>query len=98
MRYGLRSRTDDVRLERGRSAMYWSLAVLNSRISAGSTIARTRCGALVGSGKRWEDVHVVQDAGIDVLTTMNVQHVESLMTRSGRVRACVCARRSPIGS
>ena len=28
--------------------------------------------------KRWEDVHAVLDAGIDVLTTMNVQHVESL--------------------
>jgi two-component system sensor histidine kinase KdpD len=27
--------------------------------------------------KRWEDVHVLLDAGIDVLTTMNVQHVES---------------------
>jgi two-component system sensor histidine kinase KdpD len=29
-------------------------------------------------GKRWEDVHVLLDAGIDVVTTMNVQHVESL--------------------
>jgi two-component system, OmpR family, sensor histidine kinase KdpD len=28
--------------------------------------------------KRWEDVHVLLDAGIDVLTTMNVQHLESL--------------------
>jgi two-component system sensor histidine kinase KdpD len=28
--------------------------------------------------KRWEDVEVVLDAGIDVLTTMNVQHLESL--------------------
>jgi two-component system sensor histidine kinase KdpD len=28
--------------------------------------------------KRWEDVHVLLDAGIDVITTMNVQHVESL--------------------
>jgi two-component system, OmpR family, sensor histidine kinase KdpD len=28
--------------------------------------------------KRWEDVHELQDAGIDVLTTMNVQHLESL--------------------
>lgn len=28
--------------------------------------------------KRWEDVHVILDAGIDVLTTMNVQHLESL--------------------
>jgi two-component system, OmpR family, sensor histidine kinase KdpD len=29
-------------------------------------------------GKRWEDVQVLLDAGIDVLTTMNVQHLESL--------------------
>jgi two-component system sensor histidine kinase KdpD len=28
--------------------------------------------------KRWEDVRAIQDAGIDVLTTMNVQHIESL--------------------
>jgi len=28
--------------------------------------------------KRWEDISVLLDAGIDVLTTMNVQHVESL--------------------
>ena len=31
-----------------------------------------------GKSKRWEDVHELLDAGIDVLTTMNVQHVESL--------------------
>lgn len=28
--------------------------------------------------KRWEDVEVLQEAGIDVLTTMNIQHLESL--------------------
>ncbi|MCU1338213.1 MAG: Osmosensitive channel His kinase sensor [Bryobacterales bacterium] len=28
--------------------------------------------------KRWEDVHVLLEAGIDVLTTMNIQHLESL--------------------
>ena len=28
--------------------------------------------------KRWEDARVLLDAGIDVLTTMNVQHLESL--------------------
>ncbi len=31
-----------------------------------------------GQSKRWEDVHQLLDAGIDVLTTMNVQHLESL--------------------
>jgi two-component system sensor histidine kinase KdpD len=28
--------------------------------------------------KRWQDVEVLLDAGIDVLTTMNIQHLESL--------------------
>jgi len=28
--------------------------------------------------KRWQDVRILLDAGIDVLTTMNVQHLESL--------------------
>src|SRR6266849_5709770 len=28
--------------------------------------------------KRWEDVEVLLTAGIDVLTTMNIQHLESL--------------------
>src|SRR5215467_4079905 len=28
--------------------------------------------------KRWEDVEVLLDGGIDVLTTMNIQHLESL--------------------
>src|ERR1044072_1943050 len=28
--------------------------------------------------KRWQDVEVLLEAGIDVLTTMNVQHLESL--------------------
>ena len=39
--------------------------------------------------KRWEDVRVLLDAGIDVLTTMNVQHLESLndqIMRSAGVR------------
>jgi two-component system, OmpR family, sensor histidine kinase KdpD len=31
--------------------------------------------------KRWEDVSVLLEAGIDVLTTMNVQHLESLNDR-----------------
>ncbi|MGH9352080.1 MAG: histidine kinase [Terriglobia bacterium] len=31
--------------------------------------------------KRWEDAEILLDAGIDVLTTMNVQHIESLNDR-----------------
>jgi two-component system sensor histidine kinase KdpD len=29
-------------------------------------------------GKRWQDVHVLLDAGISVLTSLNIQHLESL--------------------
>jgi len=29
-------------------------------------------------GKRWEDVQEMLDKGIDILTTMNIQHLESL--------------------
>jgi two-component system sensor histidine kinase KdpD len=35
--------------------------------------------------KRWEDVEVLRDAGIDVLTTMNIQHLESLNDQVWRV-------------
>lgn len=28
--------------------------------------------------KRWEDVDIIRDAGIDVITTVNIQHLESL--------------------
>ncbi|MFC4453568.1 universal stress protein [Deinococcus sonorensis] len=30
------------------------------------------------AGKRWQDVEALRDAGIDVLSTLNVQHLESL--------------------
>lgn len=35
--------------------------------------------------KRWQDVQVLLDAGIDVLTTMNVQHLESLNDQVWRI-------------
>jgi two-component system sensor histidine kinase KdpD len=47
--------------------------------------------------KRWEDVHVLLDAGIDVLTTMNVQHVESLNDQSGRAPVSASGRPSRTG-
>ncbi|MEX2262742.1 MAG: histidine kinase [Bryobacteraceae bacterium] len=40
-----------------------------------------------GSGreKRWEDVMALLDAGIDVFTTMNIQHLESLNDQMGEI-------------
>lgn len=35
--------------------------------------------------KRWQDVEVLLDAGIDVLTTMNIQHLESLNDQVFRI-------------
>jgi len=35
--------------------------------------------------KRWEDVGVLLDAGIDVITTMNVQHLESLNDQMAQI-------------
>lgn len=35
--------------------------------------------------KRWQDVHELLDAGIDVYTTLNVQHVESLNDEVGQI-------------
>ena len=40
--------------------------------------SRTRTFPGSERAKRWEDVQVLLDAGIDVLTTLNVQHLESL--------------------
>jgi two-component system sensor histidine kinase KdpD len=35
--------------------------------------------------KRWMDVEAIRDAGIDVITTLNVQHLESLNTTVGHI-------------
>ncbi|MBV8811316.1 MAG: sensor histidine kinase KdpD, partial [Acidobacteriaceae bacterium] len=35
--------------------------------------------------KRWEDVQAILEAGIDVLTTMNVQHLESLNDQMAQI-------------
>lgn len=36
-------------------------------------------------GKRWQDVEVLLDAGIDVITTVNIQHIESLNDKIAKV-------------
>ncbi|GAA1498397.1 DUF4118 domain-containing protein [Paeniglutamicibacter kerguelensis] len=40
-------------------------------------LAHTNVGT-GGNEKRWQDVHALLDAGIDVISTVNVQHIESL--------------------
>ena len=40
--------------------------------------------------KRWEDVAVLLNAGIDILTTMNIQHLESLNDQVRNRRSVLC--------
>src|SRR5499427_6553381 len=45
--------------------------------------------------KRWEDVMVLLDAGIDVLTTMNLQHLESLNDQIQQISGIVVRETVP---
>ena len=45
--------------------------------------------------KRYEDIEDVLEAGIDVFSTVNVQHLESLNDRISSSPACACGRPSP---
>ena len=49
-----------------------------ARPSSWSTSSRTRNAPGSRHAKRWQDVEELLDAGIDVYTTLNVQHLESL--------------------
>jgi two-component system sensor histidine kinase KdpD len=48
--------------------------------------------------KRWQDVAAILDAGIDVLTSLNVQHIESLNDGLHPSPAFTCAKPCRIGS
>ena len=49
-------------------------------------------------GKRYEDVLELLDAGIHVMTAVNIQHLETLNDAVARPLACACGRRYPIRS
>jgi len=59
-------------------------------------------GTLIALGstrtKRWEDVQVLLDAGIEVSTTMNVQHIESLNDQVWQITGIMCAKPYPMES
>ncbi len=46
--------------------------------SRSSTSSRTRTSRARGNEKRWQDVEELLEAGIDVISTLNIQHLESL--------------------
>ena len=46
--------------------------------SRSSTSSRTRMRPGSRNAKRWQDVEELLDAGIDVISTVNIQHIESL--------------------
>ncbi len=48
--------------------------------------------------KRWEDVEFLQDAGIEVWTTMNVQHIESLNDQIWQITGIQVRERGRTGS
>ncbi|THF83996.1 sensor histidine kinase KdpD [Deinococcus sp. KSM4-11] len=48
-----------------------------------------------GRGKRWEDVETLLEAGISVLSTMNVQHLESLNDMVARLTGVRVRERVP---
>ena len=48
--------------------------------------------------KRWQDVEELLAAGIDVYTTLNVQHLESLNDVVGGITGIRYGRRCPISS
>ena len=52
----------------------------------------------VENEKRWQDVQLLLDAGIDVLTTMNIQHLESLNDQMHRSLGSAFGRPSLTGS
>jgi two-component system sensor histidine kinase KdpD len=47
--------------------------------------------------KRWEDVEVIRDAGIHVVTTMNVQHLESVSDAVATITGAPVNERLPDG-
>ena len=48
--------------------------------------------------KRWQDVDELLAAGIDVWTTLNIQHLESLNDVVQKITGCACARPCPIAA
>ena len=49
-----------------------------ARRSRSSTSSRTRTSRARRNEKRWQDVEELLDAGIDVISTVNIQHLESM--------------------
>ena len=65
---------------RGASSRRWTSLRCSrgSRSSRWSTSWRTPTCPASGHQKRWQDVEALLDAGIDVISTVNIQHLESL--------------------
>ena len=63
-----------------RGSRRWTSAAVLARhpeVALVDELAHTNAPGL-GHGKRWQDIETLLDAGIDVITTVNVQHLESL--------------------
>ena len=60
--------------------------------SPSSTNSRTPTRPGRAIAKRWQDVQELLDAGIDVITTVNIQHIESLNDVVEQITGVVAAR------
>ena len=69
----------------------------NARVALVDELAHTN---IPGSHRteRWEDVQVLLDAGIEVWTTMNVQHIESLNDQIWQITGIQVRETVPDGS
>ncbi len=58
-------------------------------------LAHTNVPGSGGNEKRWQDVLVLLDAGIDVITTVNIQHLESIADAVERMSGAKVRERVP---
>jgi two-component system sensor histidine kinase KdpD len=60
-------------------------------------LAHTNVAGSGPHGKRWQDVLDILGAGIDVITTVNIQHLESIADEVGRMTGAKVRERVPDG-
>jgi two-component system sensor histidine kinase KdpD len=65
------------------------------RVALVDELAHTNVPGSGRHSKRWQDVLEMLDAGIDVVTTVNIQHLESVADTAGRITGVPVRERVP---